>query len=44
MGFEARERLVDLLLFSIPVFLVVGVVALSARFWLWIVGLDACFR
>lgn len=37
---ETRERAFDLLVVSLPVFIMAGVIVLSIRFWLWVVGVD----
>jgi hypothetical protein len=45
--FGLVERAYDLWNIALPIFLVSGLLAVSARFWLWAVGLDrvlACFR
>lgn len=39
--FGAIERVYDLWNIAVPIFLVMGLLAICARFWLWAVGLDA---
>jgi hypothetical protein len=36
--FSAKERAYDLWSLTLPIFLVMGVLVLSARFWCWVVG------
>lgn len=36
--FSAKERAYDLWSLTLPIFLVMGVLVLSARFWCWLVG------
>lgn len=37
--FEMRERAFDLANISLPVFLMVGILAVSVKFWSWLLGL-----
>lgn len=36
--FNLKERCFDVYTLAFPVFLIMGVVVLSARFWSWVVG------
>ena len=38
LWFSAKERAYDLWSMTLPIFLVMGVLVLSARFWCWLVG------
>ena len=38
LWFSAKERAYDLWSLVLPIFLVIGVIVLSARFWTWAVG------
>lgn len=35
--FSAKERAYDLWSMTLPIFLVMGVLVISARFWVWLV-------
>ena len=36
---EAKERMIDLLMIAFPIFVVVGLIAVSVKFWGWALGL-----
>lgn len=46
MRFHAVERFHDLLNVSLPIFIVMGLLVATAKFWLWLLmpELLACFR
>ena len=37
--FSVKERAFDLANISVPIFLTVGIIAMSVKFWSWLLGL-----
>lgn len=39
LAFELKERLIDLAMITGPIFVVTGIIAVSAKFWIVVLGL-----